>query len=105
MLTACEDMRTIRAKMKINRALRKSVPPSADTLYFPGEHVLFFRENTKRFEGPFQISHVLGKPVYVTTSGGRFKLFSRAQVKHYRMPEVQTCPDVLNNFLVRWFFK
>jgi hypothetical protein len=55
MLTACDEMRTVMAKMKVNRALRKSVPPSADTLYFPGEHVLVFRENTKGFEGPFQI--------------------------------------------------
>jgi hypothetical protein len=78
MQTGCDEMSTIMAKMKVNRALRKSVPPSADTLYFSGEHILVFRENKKGFNGPFQISHVLGITVYVLISGGSVKPFSRA---------------------------
>ena len=43
-----------------------------------------FREGTKGFEGPFQLSKVDGKTVYVTDSEDIIKIFSRGQIEHYR---------------------
>ena len=87
LISACEEMRSIMARSKVNRAIRRAVPAAADKVYLPGDEVLVFRENPGGFDGPFTISNVEGKTVYVRTASGITKPFSCAQIKHFRRSE------------------
>jgi hypothetical protein len=49
MLAARHEMRNILAKLRVTRALRRSVPPAADILFVPGDQVLVFREDPEAF--------------------------------------------------------
>jgi Reverse transcriptase (RNA-dependent DNA polymerase) len=90
MLTACEEMRTILAKSKVNRALRRAVTPAADSIYTSGDEVLVFRENPAGFTGPFKVASVLDKTVYIQYPDGTIRPFSCAQLKHYRSAATST---------------
>jgi hypothetical protein len=65
MLTACEEMRTMLEKSKVNRALRRAVIPAADSNYTSGDEVLVFPENPAGFTCPFRLASVLDKTVYI----------------------------------------
>jgi hypothetical protein len=75
MLTARHEMGNIMAKLRVTRALRRSVPPAADIMFVPGDQVLVFREDPEGFTGPFTLDNVIAKTVYVRTSKGDINLF------------------------------
>jgi hypothetical protein len=81
--TPCEEMRSIMAKSKISRALRRAVPPATDIIYIPGEEVLVLRERPPCFVESCKIASIFGKTVNIHFPDGTIKPFSRSQVKHY----------------------
>lgn len=83
------------AKLRVERALRHAVPPSADRPFSPGDSVLVWREkivNNRSGEwvGPLQVTAFYAdrKLVYVQEHKiGNLSPFSVAQVKRYNCPE------------------
>jgi transposase InsO family protein len=84
MISARHEMREIMAKLKVSRALRRAVPPAADTVLVPGDLVLVFREDPEGFSGPFTVQNVVSKTVFVTNDQGNVKPFSCTQVKPFK---------------------
>lgn len=93
---AREEVGKIMAKLRVNRALRHSVPIAADKPYEPGDSVLVWREKQVNHRigewlGPF-IVHSFDadrKLVYIQDSKiGAPRPFNVVQVKRYITPEV-----------------
>lgn len=51
---------------RVNKAIRSQVPPSARLLVHLGQKVTIFRENSRRWEGPFTVTRIVRKSVWVT---------------------------------------
>jgi hypothetical protein len=58
-------MRSIMARSKISRALRRAVPPATDIIYMPGEEVLVLRERPPGIVESYKIASIFGKTVNI----------------------------------------
>lgn len=64
---------------RINMELRSKVPPAAGLVVGSGGNVRIFRETSRRWDGPFTVTRIVRKSVWVT-DGQNFKAFSMAVV-------------------------
>lgn len=58
---AKEEMERISAEQKLLRALRSKLPPSAKYHIQPGDIVRVFREETRKWIGPFKVLKSSGR--------------------------------------------
>lgn len=74
-----KEMASISAKLRIQQALRSSLPPA--TLYNiePGEMVYVFREKEKDWRGPYKVDAVCEKQAYISVNG-KTKQFNISQL-------------------------
>jgi hypothetical protein len=63
--SARREMDTIVSELRIKRALSSKTPPGAIRVYLPGELVYVYRERPAKWIGPFPITKIDGKTVYV----------------------------------------
>ncbi len=84
--TARAEMETIVAAQRIQKGLRSKIPPSAKYLFKPGEDVKVFREEPKKWIGPFSVVRVENKIITVT-DGTKTKPFNVAQVMLMTAPK------------------
>lgn len=73
------EMASMPARLRIQQALRSSLPPA--TLYNidPGEKVYVFREKQKDWKGPYEVDAICGKQVYLSVDG-HTKQFNISQI-------------------------
>lgn len=62
---ARREMSTITAELRIRQALLSRVPRNADTIIEPGQKVKVYRETDRKYIGPFPVSRVDGKQIFV----------------------------------------
>lgn len=62
-------MATISAKLQIQSALRAKLPPATSYNVSPGDQVYVFREDAKRWHGPYTVKSVCDKEVYLEVDG------------------------------------
>ncbi len=65
MQKAKSEMETITAALRIRRALLSKVPRNADLKLSIGDKVKIFRESGKKYIGPFPITRIDGKQIFV----------------------------------------
>lgn len=65
MSAALEEESQGTSEARINRALRIQVSPAARMLILPGDKVRIYREDTRRWEGPFTTTRIVRKQVWV----------------------------------------
>lgn len=80
--TARSEMATISAKLRIQSALRAKLPPATSYNVSPGDQVYVFREDTKKWHGPYTVDSVYNKEVYLDVDG---------TIKHFNIS--QLLPD------------
>jgi len=73
------EMNTITAELRIRKALLSKVPPSADYILNVGSKVRVVRESDRVIKGPFTITRVDGKQIFVDYDGTE-KQFSITQI-------------------------
>jgi hypothetical protein len=59
------EIDTMVSELRINRALSSKTPPVAIRVYIPGELVYVYGERPEKWIGPFSITGIDGKTVYV----------------------------------------
>jgi hypothetical protein len=62
---ARREMDTIVSELRIERAPSSKTPPGTIRVYLPGELVYAYRERPAKWIGPFHITKIDGKTVYV----------------------------------------
>jgi hypothetical protein len=63
--SARREMDTIVSELRMERALSSKTPPGAIRVYLPVELVYVYREHPAKWIGPFPITKIDGKTVYV----------------------------------------
>ncbi len=66
---ARQEMATISAELRIRRALKAKVPPAADYILAPGDLVRVRRESDRKLFGPYPVTRVTGKNVFIYRDG------------------------------------
>jgi hypothetical protein len=87
------EMDTIISELRIKRALSSKTSPGAIRVFLPGELVYVYRERPEKWIGPFRITKIDGKTVYVR-DGQDGKPFSITSVKPHHTPV-----DISNHFM------
>ena len=82
---ARREMDSIVSDLRIKRALSSKTPPGAMRVFHPGELVRVYRERPNMWTGPFPVTRVDGKTVYVR-DGIDEKPFSITSVKPHHTP-------------------
>lgn len=77
--SARSEMATISAKLRIQQALRSKLPPATEYIAHPNDMVFVFRERDKNWHGPFKVTKVDRKEVFVEIDG---------QVKHFNISQI-----------------
>jgi hypothetical protein len=91
--SARREMDIIVSELRIKRALSSKTPRGAILVYIPGELVYVYRERPAKWIGPFPITKIDVKTVYVR-DGQDEKPFSITSVKPHHTPV-----DISNNFM------
>lgn len=86
--SAREEMSKISAEMRICKALRAKFPPASHLDLHIGQHVRVFRKQNLKWEGPFHITHISTKEMWIT-NGNKRAHFSNIQI----LPEWQDDAD------------
>lgn len=76
---ARDEMSQIVCEKRLNDALRRKLPDSTSYLIRPGDNVRVFRETSKAWDGPFQVTK-LDRKLVTVTDGIKAKTFNIAQV-------------------------
>lgn len=59
------EMETIVSEQRIERALRSKLPPAVRYKIDPGDEVLVYREEPRKWLGPYKVQRIDGKRVFV----------------------------------------
>ena len=101
------EMGRIVTEQRIARALKSKLPPAVTHNLNPGDNVLVFREKKKRWIGPYRVSRIEEKRIFIT-DGKSTRPFSITQVLPYTadkrdlelkrllkgLAELQSQPDI-----------
>ena len=77
--TAKAELEQIVAEKRISTALRSKLPPATKYLIKPGDQVRVYREQTRKWEGPFTVHRTTPKIISVT-DGRKVKQFNISSV-------------------------
>lgn len=66
---ARNEMASISARLRIQQALRSKIPPATDYVVNPGNLVYVFRDNDRKWHGPYEVLKVYNKEIYVSVDG------------------------------------
>lgn len=85
---ARREMAKISSKLKIQYALRSKLPPATEYDISPGQFVYVFREAEKLWNGPYKVTKVNEKEVFVIINDS-IRQFNISQV----LPDTSECHD------------
>ena len=85
MKLARDEMTRLTAKLRLSEAVKRRVPVAADSDILIGSSVLFYREDSKTWEGPYMAVAGDAKQIWILVNG-EMKLVSIDKVKPYSIP-------------------
>ena len=88
LMVARREMATIIAERRISRALSSKLPPSTQYLIETGDRVRVYREGKKLWEGPYNVTKICQKEVFVEIEG---------REKHFNISQILADPAALGD--------